>query len=186
MNLHEYKEKALRTESIVEQVVANKTELNYVLGALVTVTEMLDCLKKKIYYGNPKKYNEQFHELAEKLQFFTACSDRHHDIPEDVVLSVDPRVFHGIVGLTTEAGELIVALQKGINGDTIDAVNIMEELGDCSWYEAILHDALSLDPEVTLDVNIKKLSKRYPEKYSDYNADNRDLDAERAILENKV
>ncbi len=185
MNLHEYKEKALRTESKVDRIVANAVELNYVFGAFQVVSEMLDCLKKKIYYNNPKKYDEQFHDLAAKLHYMTTCCDRHHDIIENSELPIDPRVFHGIIGLATESGELITALQTALNGHPIDPVNVMEEMGDQNWYSAILHDALNLNPEETLDKNINKLAKRYPEKYSDTSADVRDLDAERSILEGK-
>lgn len=185
MNLTQYQEKALRTESKVDRIVANAVELNYVFGAFQVVSEMLDCLKKKIYYNNPKKYNEQFHELAEKLHYMTTCCDRHHDIIDDNELPVNPRVFHGIIGLATEAGELVSALQSALNGHDLDPVNVMEEMGDQDWYMAILHDALGLNPEETLDRNIQKLAKRYPEKYTDLHAEHRDLDAERYILEGK-
>lgn len=186
MNTHEFTEKALRTESIVERVVANKTELNYVLGAFVTITEMLDCLKKKIYYNNSEKYNSEFHDLAQRLQFLTACSDRHHDIPENEVLDIDPRLFHGVIGAATESGELVEALQKAINGDDADLINIMEEVGDSMWYFAILADTMGISIETAMERVIAKLKKRYPEKYTDDLAENRDLAAERAVLEGKI
>lgn len=186
MKFSEYIEKSLRTESIVDKVVANKTELNYVLGAFVTITEMLDCLKKKIYYNKSQKYDEKFHELAAQLQFFTTCSDRHHDIPENEVLNIDPRIFHGIIGTATEAGELVAALQNGINGDNIDRINIMEEIGDVFWYIAILHDALKLNPDSTMIANVLKLAERFKDKYSDMEAEIRDLKAEREILERNL
>jgi NTP pyrophosphatase (non-canonical NTP hydrolase) len=183
MNLQEYQEKALRTESKVEKIIANKEELNYVLGAYITVTEMMDALKKKIYYNNPKKYNEVFHELSRKLHYFTDCSDRHHDIIHDEELDVCPRLFHGILGSATESGELIEILQMAINGHPIDAVHVQEELGDNLWYNAIINDALKLNSEETMAKNIAKLAKRYPEKYDDHCAEHRDLDAERKELE---
>jgi hypothetical protein len=185
MNLSEYQEKALRTESIVDEVVANKTELNYVLGAFVVVSEMLDCLKKKIYYKNPKKYNENFHELADRLHFMTSACDRHHDIPENEILTIDPRVFHGVIGAATETGELVEALQNAINGNPIDVPNFHEEMHDVSWYFAILHHALGLSWEQGLENNINKLRIRYPEKYSDDLAEHRNLEAERQALEVK-
>lgn len=183
MQFEEYIEKSLRTESVVERVEANKTELNYVLGAFVVVSEMLDCLKKKIYYNKSTKYDEQFHDLAERLHFLTTCSDRHHDIPENEVLDIDPRVFHGIIGVATESGELVSALQKAINGHNIDAVNVMEEMGDAFWYIAILHDTLKLNPSRTMITNVLKLAERFKDKYSDIEAEIRDLKSERDILE---
>jgi NTP pyrophosphatase (non-canonical NTP hydrolase) len=187
MNLYEHQARALETESIIEKVIANKTELDYVLGAFITITEMMDCLKKKIYYGKDTKYNEQFHELAERLHYMTTCCDRHHDIQEATELSINPRVFHAILGIATESGELGSALLNAINGHELDAINTMEEFGDIAWYLAIGHHALELDPEKTLDVNIKKLTDkkkgRFKDGFTQEEADNRNLEAERSILE---
>lgn len=187
MNLVEYQEKALRTESIVDEVVADKNELLHVLAIFVTAGEMLDCLKKKIYYKNPKKYNEKFQELSDSLKYFDTCADRHHSEQiEEVLEGVNPRVFHGIIGVATEAAELVSALQKNITGSTIDAVNVQEELADASWYNAILNDALDLSWEEGLVRNIAKLQARYPEKYTNEAAENRNLEVERKILEGKT
>lgn len=40
-----------------------------------------------------------------------------------------------------------------------------------------------IDPEAAMDININKLKARYPEKFTEEKAINRNLDAERAILE---
>jgi ribosomal protein S17E len=34
-----------------------------------------------------------------------------------------------------------------------------------------------------MSVNVEKLAKRYPEKFTEYHAENRDLESERKILE---
>jgi NTP pyrophosphatase (non-canonical NTP hydrolase) len=187
MNLVEYQEKALRTESIVTEVVADKNELLHVLSIFVTAGEMLDCLKKKIYYKNPKKYNEKFQELSDSLKFFDTCADRHHgEQQEEPLIGIDPRVFHGIVGASTESAELAAALMKYITTGQLDGVNVQEEMADTSWYFAILNDSLDLSWEEGLVRNIAKLKARYPEKYSDESAEVRDLDTERKILEGKA
>jgi len=188
MDLYEYQKLALRTESIIDEVKADKNELNHILNAFIIVGDMLDAYKKKCYYHNSKKYDEQFQEYARKLLFFAESLNRHHQEPNEEVLPIDPRVFHGILGILTESSELAMQLEGGINGKAIDAVNIQEELGDGaggsnSWYSAILHDALGLDPQETMQKNIDKLAKRFGDKFSDYKANNRDLEAERKILE---
>lgn len=188
MDLYTYQNLAKRTESIIDAVEADKNELNHVLAAFVTVSEMLDCLKKKIYYKNSKKYNEKFTDLARSLTYFSSSIDRHHSEPvhEEVLEGVDPRVFHAIIGIATESGELVSALQSNINGHELDGVNVCEEWGDASWYGiGILHDALGVDPVETLRRNIAKLAARYPEKYTDEAAEHRNLDTERQILEGK-
>jgi NTP pyrophosphatase (non-canonical NTP hydrolase) len=185
MNLQEYQNYALRTESIISEVVVeDKHELNYVLSAFITVGEMLDCYKKAAYYHNPKKYNEQFQELTQKLVFFAEALSRHKSLEHTPAkLNIDPRTFHGIVGIASESVELVMALEKALNGHEIDPVNVQEELSDIAWYNAILNDTLNLSWEEGLERNIAKLKARYPEKYSDKNAEIRDLHVERKILE---
>ena len=64
-----------------------------------------------------------------------------------------------------------------------------EEIGDIAWYGfGIFPDASEIPPGQILDTNIGKLAKRYPEKFDDFLAqqENRDLEAEREILEKGV
>jgi len=94
------------------------------------------------------------------------------------------RLLHGSVGVSTEAGELLDAVKKYIfYGKPIDRVNIKEEIGDALYYIALLMDELDLKLEDILEVNISKLRTRYPDKFSEEKAENRDLQAERKILE---
>jgi len=183
-DVHEYQELALRTESVVDQVVADKAELLHVLAMYNTIGEMLDCLKKKIYYRNPDKYNLNFEKLSNDLKYFTTCADRHHgERFEEVLEGVDPRVFHAIIGIATEAAELVNALQKNVAGHELDAVNVAEEWGDACWYgDGILLDQLGIDGMWVRTINIEKLRARYPDKYSDVSAEARDLNVERDIL----
>ncbi len=94
------------------------------------------------------------------------------------------RLLHAAMGLTTEAGEFLDALKKHLfYGKPLDLVNLREEIGDIMWYLAIACDALGTDFETEQERNIAKLRKRYPEKFDAEQAIERDLDAERAILE---
>jgi hypothetical protein len=51
------------------------------------------------------------------------------------------------------------------------------------WYLAILADELGVTFEQLWDKNIRKLQVRYPEKYTDHNAQERDTDREREEIE---
>lgn len=94
------------------------------------------------------------------------------------------RIEHGVIGIVTEAGELMDAIKKTkIYRKELDKVNLVEELGDIFWYTALLCDELGVNFEDIMDKNIAKLESRYPEKYSNDNAINRNTDTERAILE---
>ena len=97
---------------------------------------------------------------------------------------VNSRILHACMGTTTEAGELVDACKKSMfYGKQLDKVNLAEEAGDVLWYIAILCDELGITFEELFEVTITKLKKRYGDKFSDESAENRDLAAEREILE---
>lgn len=100
---------------------------------------------------------------------------------------LNSRILHGAMGACTEGGELLDACKKHVfYGRELDKVNIKEEIGDVLWYIAILCDELGLTFEEVMDTNIAKLKARYGEKFSAEKAENRDLEKERAILENSL
>jgi len=92
--------------------------------------------------------------------------------------------LHMVIGVSTEAGELLDAYKKNFAyGKEIDTINVMEEISDIFWYIYNLCNMLSLDPEKIMQTNIDKLRARYPEMFTEDKAINRDLDTERKILE---
>lgn len=96
------------------------------------------------------------------------------------------RILHAGMGLATESGEFLDALKKAIfYGKPLDEVNLREEVGDLLWYCAIALDALNGDFESVMQTNIDKLKARYPEKFTEDKAIDRDLNTERKILENE-
>lgn len=89
-----------------------------------------------------------------------------------------------VIGISTEAGELLDAYKKNFAyKKPLDKTNIGEEIGDIFWYIFNLCRMFDIDPEDILENNIKKLKARYPEKFTEENAVNRNLDRERQILE---
>lgn len=99
-------------------------------------------------------------------------------------------LLHAAIGISTESGEILDAFKKHlIYGKDLDIVNLAEELGDIMWYVAIMTRYLKNLTGATLEddilrINIEKLTARYPEKFTEEDALNRDLDKERDILEN--
>lgn len=94
-------------------------------------------------------------------------------------------LLHASMGLVTEAGEFQDMLKKHLYyGRELDTVNLREEIGDLLWYCAIALNALDTDFQAVMQTNIDKLKARYPEKFTEEKAENRDLDKERKILEN--
>lgn len=95
------------------------------------------------------------------------------------------RAIHGIIGLMTECGELADQYKRHIfYGKPLDLTNLREELGDIDWYQCVLADTGGIEDILDcLRAVIAKLRKRFPDKFSEDKALNRDLDAERNALE---
>lgn len=73
---------------------------------------------------------------------------RTEHTPEFLVAPVATRrMMHGVMGISTEVGELCETITKGLGGDDgsfciDDRVGLVEEVGDVLWYMAITADAL--------------------------------------------
>jgi NTP pyrophosphatase (non-canonical NTP hydrolase) len=94
--------------------------------------------------------------------------------------------MHMLMGMSTEVGELTDVFKKNLayNKD-IDWVNVEEELADILWYIVNFATLNQLNLTQAMENNINKLKVRYPEKFSEVLAENRDLVKERATLENR-
>ena len=94
------------------------------------------------------------------------------------------KLLHAVLGIMSEAGELADQLKRHIiYGQPLDRVNVIEELGDIEWYQALGARAVDSSLEECRRVNIAKLRKRYPEKFTAEQAVDRDTAAEREVLE---
>lgn len=94
------------------------------------------------------------------------------------------RLLHAGIGMATESGEFLDAIKKHIYyGRPLDKVNLAEETQDLCWYIAIALDELGLSFDEALTTNIKKLQARYPNNFTEFHAENRDLETERKILD---
>lgn len=95
--------------------------------------------------------------------------------------------LHMVLGMQTEVSEIADVYKKCIAyKKPLDLVNIKEELGDAMWYIANLCNMHGWDLRDILDTNIAKLEARYPEKFTEEQALNRNLSVERQILEGVV
>lgn len=93
---------------------------------------------------------------------------------------------HAALGMVTESAEFADMLKKHLfYGKPLDEVNLSEEIADNLWYCAMALRALGTDFETVMERNIAKLKARYPEKFTEELAENRNLEKERAILEGK-
>jgi NTP pyrophosphatase (non-canonical NTP hydrolase) len=94
------------------------------------------------------------------------------------------RLIHATLGMASEVGELADALKKHIiYGKALDEINVLEENGDLSWYQAVGLAAVKRTMSEALERNIAKLRVRYGDAFDPKKALNRNLDAERKALE---
>ena len=149
-----------------------------VLDSAIEALNDLDQIKKALFYGR---------DMNESLTF-AEQGVRNNDI-QIHGLHPDPqagmRLLHGIIGIATEAGEMLEALRQGVEGGVFDLTNVAEEVGDNQWYAAAILRALKTNFESIQRTNIAKLRARFPNKFTEFDANNRNLHAERQILEGK-
>jgi hypothetical protein len=143
------------------------------LEDFLRASQVLDHVKKTAVYGKP------FPVTMVAGAF-----------PAPKPFPVDPQVFHAIVGIATEAGELVQALLKAMyDGKPMDDINLLEESGDVDWYQALLDSRINGDQVKRWQSNRDKLARRYAKTMGDkpvFTAEaaiTRDLTAERAILD---
>lgn len=145
----------------------------------------LDMVKKTLFYGRDNNLAADAGQrdcsglLSQLVASNTAIEGGF--TPADAA-----NYIHGIIGLATEAGELLENLKNAINGHAIDRTNVKEEVGDGKWYMAILANVGQFGWGDDEAVNIAKLRARFPDAFTEHHAVNRDLDAERAILEGEA
>ena len=83
-------------------------------------------------------------------------------------------IMHAALGLSGEAGEFSDCAKKYlVYGQELDCENAVEELGDLLWYVALGCESLGVSMADVAQQNIDKLKKRYPEKYTDFHAEER-------------
>lgn len=179
---------AIRTESRIPSVTINKQAYTDLVNAFVAIGQVLDQVKKNTFYKKP--YNVV--EIKALLRMADASIE---NIREDVDLGfwpndsgkydadarVNSRLFHSVIGIATEAVELLEAIK--VDRPDVDIVNLREEFGDLMWYIAIGVDETGGNFDAVLDKVIAKLKARYPNKFTSEEALNRNLELERLILE---
>ena len=184
-NTSEYISGAIRTESVNLPAIQGRLTPEFLCQTLIAMKNAihalneLDKVKKHSFYGK-----------VVDLPPSVMGADVPYN-PEmktvDVVGRMDLktiRLFHAAVGIATEAGELLEQMEAHIfQGAPLDEVNVTEEIGDVCWYAALALDESGTNFETVMRTNLQKLKARFPEKFSETHAINRDLQTERKILE---
>lgn len=183
MKHFDYAAEAAQTKSPAYH--GDKVPLSYFTEAVsevITALQRLDGIKKALFYGRDLPVTNLTGEHVNDchgLPMWLAADNMEEQAAIDTL--------HAMLGLATEAGELLEALDKALtehNG--FDLTNLAEEGGDSLWYMAILFNAIGTTFDAEKRRNIAKLRARFPHKFTEYDANNRDLLGERLVLEQTV
>lgn len=141
-----------------------------------------DAIKRSLFYGD-KAIGERLQEGTNKMQAFYQLLES-----KEVTLSPDEiNLLHGILGIASEAGELLEELIEAKLTDrevnkTDGKGSVKEESGDVMWYQGVILRYIGSTFEQVAGSNIAKLKARYPGKFTEENAVNRNLDEEAKAL----
>lgn len=96
-------------------------------------------------------------------EFLDRVKEIHYH--NDTIINV-PLLLTSMIGLTSEAGEAQEILKKVLfqgkpyTEDT--RLHLIKELGDVIWYWTNACNALQVDPNEVISMNVDKLQTRYP------------------------
>lgn len=167
-----YIDQAMQTASPFyygKEIAASHFQLE--IDKAIEALQMLDAIKKKMFYNKHSNALPYVHNVEK------SCAN----LPNEIDYGKNgTSILHAILGIATEAGELLEAIATG---KQVDKVNLLEECGDVLWYMAMLMQAIGTDFETVAEGNIAKLRKRYPQKFTEYDANNRNIEEERITLQ---
>lgn len=193
MNFKEYAPLAMRTC----KVLPTADHINHMcLGIVGEMGELVDAIKKAYVYGKGIDQTNIVEEIGDVswytaglVQCFPALADwldsdeLKQSINYEKLEIARENITRTILLNAMSAANLAADLMMFADDDNLQDANaeqVAKALGTALFATAVL---LEVDLSQAFEVNIAKLAKRYGDKYSDYAATNRDLDAERAVLE---
>lgn len=182
----QYLANAEKTESVLDQ--SKEIDVPILIETLALASQLgkvVNLLKKKMFYGTPVTYKQ----IEEQLETVKGHVDAVFDElaqsgvePDTRPVNVHLRFLHSVLGHVTEAAELAEVAHTCLIEDQVteaQMTNIIEELGDSSWYTACALNWSGTSFEEMWTKNINKLAARFPnQKFTQAAANNRDLDKE--------
>jgi NTP pyrophosphatase (non-canonical NTP hydrolase) len=173
-------EAARSTEIKPTHMIADWDFLQRLIEFSASASALVDLYKKSFYNNEPISADSfelrlgRVRDSIAKLQVSPQSTE--------FVDARNTRLFLAMIGIFTEAGELVESTCP-INSDvnyTVDS--ILEELGDLNWYQAIAMNELHVPLETVLAMNVAKLRARYRDKRPGQENDRRDTAAEQAAM----
>ncbi len=186
MKIKDYQKLALRTEAPINEDILSRVKDPQTAVAMMLNLQrafktgvMLDGMKSVVFYGAEKPKGVADVDVDPKSIEYAAEAQNEQTM----------RIIHGILGIMSEGGEMTKAICDFIYADPrtpIDEVNIIEECGDTLWFINLILTAVGSSIPQAMERNIAKLQKRFPSKFTEEAALNRNLDEERKALEGET
>lgn len=174
LTLQEYQEQATRTLARLDSYRKDMFHMNS--GIKTEQSELLDILKRHFAYGKAIDRVNFIEEVGD-ICWYASNKNFMHGVANDI--SYDPPFLSVLIA------------QKFT--DLLSVAEFLEEIDlNKQQPNSILYcckklcDFMNFDFNECLYLNIAKLYKRYPEKFDESFALDRDLDGERTILENGI
>jgi NTP pyrophosphatase (non-canonical NTP hydrolase) len=183
MKLSDYVELACVTESVVDQIEGLESRMLHGLIGLCTESgELLDAMKKHLYYGKELDTVNMLEEIGDLCWYLAIiCDVADIDFAEQIEKAKefnDTQEERSLLSVCAElnavcGGNLVTYTNSGQPHVIQPLFYLIDEL------------VIELDGmwEEICEKNIAKLKARYGEKFDAHKALNRDTDAEREILE---
>lgn len=85
-------------------------------------------------------------------------------------------IFNACLGLSGEVGEVNDTVKKWVfHESSLDLDHLAKEVGDVMWYIALICESFGFSLDTIMQMNVDKLSKRYRDGFSVYEANHRNL-----------
>jgi NTP pyrophosphatase (non-canonical NTP hydrolase) len=185
MNWKDYKSQAERTlSSQFNCDIDDQKVLHSIIGMMTEIDELLENYDSKMDEIN------KMEEISDFMWYFSILSRMY-----SIDLLTDYKNIKYISKDFINEKELIYSIlkkclklldmqkKKFFYNKNINIENFLEITSDISYLLLIYTKINNIDLEKSMEININKLYKRYPDKFSSDKAINRDLETERKILE---
>ena len=142
-----------------------QSDLVSIVEECTSALRRLDQVKKALFYGREPSWG-----VPKNNPEPVEADDQLRDL------------LHGILGVATEAGELLELL---LDPTKLTKEKLIDESGDILWYLALLFRRLGVTFEYVGDGNIRKLAIRFPDKFEEFLAANKDDEKEKVAFKKK-
>ena len=186
MNFIEYAPLALRTVKWLP--TADKDLEHAQVGMVTELGELFDAWKKVAVHGKVVDNVNAIEEIGDVFWYVNLLWEVIGETPEDLQLLWDESIKPETMDIISQRvidilADLHIMTSNILSLSLEDTDLIKEELVPYFFAINRLIAATGFDVSDALDKNIRKLAKRYGDKYSDQAALIRDLEVERQTLE---